>query len=333
MKSMKNIFGNFISIVPCEHTYFIRVPIPEGIKINKKYIRLNYGDLSPYKNYDLFFYKENDKLYIWFIDKEIVQSNSYLLIPESFLYAFSLKRTYQNNIVVLKLKKKNADCFIILKDNEIIDILFPTQDSKLNILQLLERKFQNLKVKEIDITELKLWTFENIIYITEALFQNIRVREKHLIIEKILSLITLILASLLLSKLLLLVFINKEIDRKQTIISKLYKRTNIVASNYFFIEKSTNVWKNLNNKLTLRKFISLLTEICQILDKHNAKLKSLSTNQENIVLDVLAGNPSFIKEFNNIKTLKKIQILSSQPFGKKNKYRILLQISTNNSQF
>jgi hypothetical protein len=332
MKRIRTILGNFISIISCKYTYFICVPIPEGIKINKEYINLNYGDLSPFTNYDLFFYKEGNKLYIWFINEDYIQSSSYLLIPESFLYALSLKRTYKDNIIVLKSKKKNIYCIFILEDGKIVDILIPNQDNKLNIIQLLEKKFQNLKVKEIDISEIKLWTFENIFYTIKVLSQNIRLKNKRFILEKTLSLIIIILTALILSKLSLLILINKEINEKKTIINKLYQKTYLVASDYFFIEKEANVWNNLNSKLSLEKFVILLSKICQVLNKHNAKLKSISANQESIVLDIIAENPSFIKEFNNIKISRKIQILSSQPFGNKNKYKILLQTSTDNSQ-
>jgi len=325
-------FERIFTLVPCEYTYFLSREIPDNLKLNKEYIKLNFGHLSPFKEYDVLFFKEGNKLYIWFIDGKAIKKDVTVFIPESLLYSIILKENFHEGILLLHKRNKNISCIFILNKGEIVDIITTKSSITKDFISLLKKKFFNLEVIELDPQDIKFNKIKLLLKIIKIIIQNSKITKRRTVIKKVIQLTNAVLLSALIVKLILLLTINFKINAQKEKISKLQQKVYQVASEYFFIEKNAQIWLSLEKKLYLRKLINIMRYILNILAKYNLEIKSISVTPRNLTLNVISKTPSFLKELNQLKNIGEIHIISSQPFGNRTRYKIQIQLSSINTE-
>ncbi|HDL01417.1 MAG TPA: hypothetical protein ENH23_04210, partial [candidate division Zixibacteria bacterium] len=142
-KLISGILGYFTEIIPSGETYFISRTVPDT-KLTKEIVQLNYGSLSPYKNGDILFFKDEGKVYIWFTKNKLPAKK--VSIPEGFL----LFKAYDNkNEAIIILRKADSYNIVVVRNK-----IFLTQVSKINaepdtqFIEMLKKEY-SLKNPEV----------------------------------------------------------------------------------------------------------------------------------------------------------------------------------------
>lgn len=106
------MINKFVEIVNADKCYFFSAELPKGINLNKNLVLLNYGKYSPFTDYDLFYTKAKDRLYIWFYENS-VKTTKKIYIPEGY-FIFNSKESKEN--VILYYQKSEYTVYQIFKD-------------------------------------------------------------------------------------------------------------------------------------------------------------------------------------------------------------------------
>ncbi len=153
-----------LKVIPMQESFFKVSSLTKKVKLSPELIQLNYAKLSPIANPTILSYKEDNVIYLWFVQKQKLHEK--ILIPESFLIYKALRNrqkgvfvfeTVPKQIYVLKEKRlqaafttyesaNTASISIIkdeydLKDLEVLDV----NEHK----KLLENELERLTVKEL----------------------------------------------------------------------------------------------------------------------------------------------------------------------------------------
>ncbi len=121
-KLKKLLYGRmrrYFSIVNNIDCYYVCHTVPVGVRVDKKFINLNYTVESPFPHYQLVYVKKGCTLNLWFIrhDQTTVVRGKFL-IPESLLFAAHFRGTGRE-VVCCSASAEHID-IVAIRDGEIV---------------------------------------------------------------------------------------------------------------------------------------------------------------------------------------------------------------------
>ena len=153
-----------LKVIPMQESFFKASSLTKKVRLSPELIQLNYEKLSPIADPTILSYKEENVIYLWFVQKQ--KLNEKILIPESFLIYKAL-RNRQKGVFVFETIPKQL---YVLKEKR-LQAAFTSYEtlnaSSANIIKD-EYDIQNLEVfdrKEHDKllqTELERLTFKEL---------------------------------------------------------------------------------------------------------------------------------------------------------------------------
>lgn len=96
-----------------DQCYFITVDLPDGIRVNMDFIRLNYMDLSPFAEPGVVFRKRGKRLLLWFFP-QTSETIGRFVFPESYILAHGVDAQKKDSVLVAE--DVSSSIFIVLKD-------------------------------------------------------------------------------------------------------------------------------------------------------------------------------------------------------------------------
>ena len=111
---------NIAQIIDVENSFFYSSTLPSGTKLTRELIELNYRRYSPFINFDMIYYIDDDYLYIWFIKDGVKKiENNLVLIPNTFLLYKQLNQ--KDGIYVCDMQIKQV---LVIKNSRLLSASF-----------------------------------------------------------------------------------------------------------------------------------------------------------------------------------------------------------------
>jgi len=151
--------NKMILILGVDASYLHIEHIDKSIKVNKPFILMNYGHISPFAIWDCVYQKTGEQLLIWFFPKQ--EKRYVMVVPEAVL----LSRSVAQNSAVLCLDIKTLLKFVVVSDKGVVLEQFEKENSDLEkeqivfeIYNFFKNKYSNesLELISVDPSEIDL---------------------------------------------------------------------------------------------------------------------------------------------------------------------------------
>ena len=309
---MAKIINRFVTIIPARETYFMAVDNP-ATKISREVIFLNYGLLSPYKNGDLIFYSDKQKLYIWFTKEKLPSKKIYL--PEAFLFfkAFKSKKD-----VILIREKEQQTVFVVIKNHILVSQITKGKETDLNqSVELLKKQYSLFSPAIITVSDpltlshLSLKDIIKFAYIfnlePQTLLKNALEYCKVPFIVLLLVLNIADFSSYL--------YLNHVLHQEKSVLAKIERRNVAIKKQFKHLEEQKAFWDSFEqNELRYPNISTTLTVITDALLKHQGHINLFRQKENMINLWVVSTSSSALVQdlmktgyFANIKVLNTAQ--------------------------
>jgi len=316
---------NFIKIIPFSETFFIYELLPKKIKISKELIALNYAKKSPIKkNFEILSIVSNKNLFLWF---HTLNSESLILIPESYLYYQVLKQNSKDNIYVLHDVDYKV---LVIKNGELVSCFNHDQVDTyhLNILKE-EYAIENTIIYDQEQTkQIRSKLNEAISWRVLFLFSQYKFNSKEIVkklLEKLAYPITLFIALIIIFDASQNSYLKNEIEslQKQYLLEK--EKNSHIRAELNEYNKNLKEYKNFISKelISIDPFI-VLDEIYKIMDTNKTmslKLVNIANSIINIKLQTELNPTLFLNRVSKIKHVKNVFI--KHTYKHKNKSTVI----------
>ncbi len=317
MEKLKSPVSRFFEILPIEETQLVIVDIAEKVKPTKELIRLNYSQLSIFKDGDFVFYKEKDKLFIWFTGLRLGKK---LYVPEAFLIYETFKG--KGSAVILK-SAKGKSCVLIIKNSSLEAQFCRKGEINSEYLELIRKKYSldNADIIEIDDTISLKVSLSSILRFSRSIDLNPKVLlERGYETIKIPTIVALFLINVY--GLSMYVYIHSQIKRSKDELITLKVENKKIKKKFELLKNESKFFKTfVASELKYPSFPETLDLVARIVLKNKAKIRMYNQYEGEVELEVISSSTSSLaNELLSTKFFKDVQIIStSQYFRDKTK--------------
>ena len=320
----------FLYILKLEESYFKSVDFKKNKKPPKDVIWLNYQDLSPFENTQIFSTLNGGKLFLWFAEKDIKES---LVIPESYLLAkFLIHENIienQEGIVVYNTEPKK----IIVLKNGILQAEFSKKQISSYELELLKKEFGIVNVYSFS-TEL----FQQHI---EASYENISIEEIFsfisfdlnykeifkIILDKFIIPFSLVISTLFLIQGINYIVVQDKISSMENTYKTIRMKSSTLRDELTEIDDSLLLYTKLQSELEVnQKYFDSIDATSKILQDTNSTLLFLRATENNFRVRIDTNETSHLFEmFIKTNLFGNLRIQNSKKNKRTNRELIIIQ--------
>ena len=311
----------FLNVIPCNRTQFLSVKVPENVKLDKELIKINYGHLSPYEDFDIFYIIQDGVLYLWFI--ELSKKEDQGSLPECALILLSLKNK-EDGVYIFK---RSDHCIVNAKKNGVIteQLIVPCEEVD-SIIGVLLIKYSFPKENVFYITKVSVGIVDVLItYLKvnfESFVKNLQ-RKKGYILTAVLVLIY----ALAVNNVILSFLIERKSSYIRKKVSSILETAKSPQTKFLFLEEVSSVWKQSMNNLSMANAFTVYSEIFKLLESMNLVVQELSFSNSHGKLVVVSPDPKFINLLSKLSYIENLQLVSSSGFGKNSRYFLSFDIN------
>jgi len=309
-----------LKLIPCDRVHFLMVKVPENVKLNKEIVKLNYGHLSPYKEFDIFYLIQDNTLYLWFIDT----SNKRYLgnIPECALILLYIKNK-PDGIYIFKTPRY---CIVSVKKDEVIAEQLVVScneiESILNILRLKysfseEKMFYLKEISPSVLSVLSSYLKMNF----DTFVENIKNKSNYVMFGLLIFIYTLVINNIILA-----FWFKQKTFYLQKKISSILEVARVPQKKFLFLERASILWKEILGIPSIANILTVYLDILRLLEELNLTVQEISFSSTHGKLIVLSSDPSFIDKISKLSYIANMQLISSSSFGKENRYFLSFEI-------
>jgi len=138
---------NLLSIIPTQKLFFLASDVPQGTKLSRELLMLNYEKKSPFKNPYICYYQEKSALYVWFCKTK--QFKELLVVPENFIIYKALQELPDGMFLfdgqvqlLLVLQQKRLVAQFVVSDASEVVVAQEEYNCK-NVTHLSEKQYQD----------------------------------------------------------------------------------------------------------------------------------------------------------------------------------------------
>jgi len=299
-----------LQVIGAKETFFKTSLLAKKVKLSPELIKLNYEKLSPIKNPAILSYKDEDLLYLWFLNRDIADDK--ILIPESFLLYKSLHtkedgiyvfETSPSQIYVIRAKKlKTAFSSHVSADT--INLSIIKNEYALNNVEVLSKKeHDKLLQNALETLSLReLFTFTQLKIDKEHI--------KNFFIDKLTyPLVSLLFAYMLVSYT-QSYFMQKKVNaltqEYQSLKSKNSKLKNAIRTHNRDVEKLQSFLEKEFAPVEPFKVVNGLYEVIKPDDKSSVNFLSITNGMIKIKIQTKDNAIKYLKRFNSVPYLTDI---------------------------
>jgi len=125
---------DFLDLLKVEESYYNSFDLKKTKKLSKEVVLLNYAEHSPYSNFDIFYNIENEKVNLWYTDKEF---DATIVLPESVVFTKYFVKNKVDGIIVFDTHPKKL---IVIKDG-VLQRQFSKNEIAPYEISLLKKEF------------------------------------------------------------------------------------------------------------------------------------------------------------------------------------------------
>ena len=294
--------------------------LPKRVKLSKQAVLINYGYLSPFKKFDVFYFVEGRYLYLWFIDTagELIQGR----IPECALILLFLKKKKDGIYVV----EKKEECIVNVVESGVIreQIVLDCRDLD-PVIEVLLVKYSFGKENVFFIRDLSCSVYDVIHLYSKVFYERI----KEILTKNgtsILFFALIVLYLIVLNNFAFSFFLEKRIEKLRAEFKQTVELSRSYQDKLLFIESSIQVWKNLSDSLSIANVFRIYNSISRLSKDTGVKIQNLSISGSEAKLVIIAKNTNFMEKLMKLPYLKNVRLISSSTFGKENKYFVEFEI-------
>ena len=312
------LLDKFCKILPLGSYYFMLVSKPKKVKLTRDLIYINFSNYSIFKNSEILYLEDGDRIYLWFIDRDFLIKNKFkqkIFIPEGLL----ISKALNDDNVIIVLKKDN-DLFCIVKKSNIIQTEIKINiNEKDNYLSILKKKYKINNIKYYDnlnmntiFLHIKIKDF--IKNLKGLILNQVDIKQQIYTISDIIIVPLIILfIGLGIDKILYYSYINKKINIISKELNIIEHKNKSIKSKYNYLEKENFFWKNFKKEeLSSPSFFLTLNSVFLALKNSNAQLRFFSKNS-NLVNIIVSGTSTskLIKNLLSLNIVKEVSVLNN----------------------
>ncbi len=310
------LLDKFCKILPLGSYYFMLVSKPKKVKLTRDLIYINFSNYSIFKNSEILYLEDGDRIYLWFIDRDFLIKNKFkqkIFIPEGLL----ISKALNDDNVIIVLKKDN-DLFCIVKKSNIIQTEIKINiNEKDNYLSILKKKYKINNIKYYDNLNTIFFHIKIKDFIKDLkglILNQVDIKQQIYTISDIIIVPLIILfIGLGIDKILYYSYINKKINIISKELNIIEHKNKSIKSKYNYLEKENFFWKNFKKEeLSSPSFFLTLNSVFLALKNSNAQLRFFSKNS-NLVNIIVSGTSTskLIKNLLSLNIVKEVSVLNN----------------------
>lgn len=317
---IKKIFSTLlkfkiINILNIQNSYFKIVKMKK--KISKEVILLNYSDLSPYKDFNLVYNLENNKINLWFTNQEKL---SIITLPESYILSKHLIKKKLTGIILFNSTPKKL---ILIQDSQLKYQLSMEHISKYQI-NLLKQEFSIsnfYQYSEDEYNNIFNDSIETLSIVDIFQFLSIELDYREILnifIKKLAIPIGVFVLLLLSLESINYLYLKDKLTLVKSNYSTIREKSSLLRDKIKQIENQQDKYKLLEKELdTNTKFINITTETSKILKENNSSFIFLRISDSEFRIKIDTNQTA--KVFSDIVNSNYLEDLRIQS-TKKNRY-------------
>ena len=259
-------------IIPIEDTFFLRVELPERLKLLPSMVKANYISRSPFQGGDLIYQQDNRQLNLWFTRKPL-SGGWKIPIPEAHLVC----RTHSGQEdVVLVLSKQQASAYLV-KKNGMMMAQVVTNAAESEVVELLSREHSLHQPRVVRIdgplrTRVNIADLRNFCHYD---FDTSDILSRGLAFAKLPMIIG--LSVMIVFQLYSQQFLHQTVLQKQTQLRELKQANATFKQQLRQIENEANFWSNFQRQeYSQTTFLTILGAASQAVSSVDGYLKNLN---------------------------------------------------------
>ena len=313
MGKLRQLSSKFFEVLPLEDTQLVIVDVAENVKPTKELIKLNYTQLSIFKNGDFVFYKSKSKLYIWFTPRKLEKK---LYIPETFLIYDAFKD--RQDALILK-KAKDKTCFLIVKSGTLKAQFCKSGEIRSEYFELIKKKYtlDEAEVIELDTgVNIKIKPYHIQKFLNSLNFSSKDFIAKLYDVIKVPTIVALFFVNLY--GLSLYFYVNSQIKKSKSELLLLKKENKKIKEKFELLKKEGQFFKEFSNsEFKYPSFPKTVNLIAGVVLKNKGKIRMYNQYQGEVELEVISPSTSLIaKKLLSTKFFKDVQVLSASQYFK-----------------
>jgi len=313
MGKLRGLVGKFLEILPIEDTQLVIVNVAEKIKPTKELVRLNYSQLSIFKDGDFVFYKENGELFIWFTKQKLSKK---LHIPEAYLIYEAFRD--KGDVIVLK-KSENTRCVLVIKGGALKTQFCKKGEINSEHIELIKKRHLLDKPEFIEIED--SFEFKPTLDSVIKFYRSVDLNQKNLltgVYEIVKTLAIIILFFINLYGLIGYFYVNYQVKRSKSELFMLQKKNKDIKEKFEVLKKEHIFFKKFAaNELVYPPFPQILDLIAEVVEKNNGKIRKYNQYMGFVELEVISPSTSKIaSELLSNSYFKDVQITSTYQYFK-----------------
>ena len=313
-------FKRFLNIVPVEDTYYKFVEKPEDIFLSEEAIKINYGHLSPFKEFDIVYYQTKNAIFLWFVKYKLPTNK--INIPEGYLIYKYIKENKEaisvnqkDNIYVLSVIKEKLllSQIIVKKVEKEKTIEFLKREYSLKDPKIIETPVKNLRPSIIDLYRFSKFT----LYPEKTLNRLI----EFVSISSLIVVFSIAAFYIFMEKVL-----QKELEKKQQLLNETKIKTKEIKEKLFTLQEEQQFWKNfIKAELSYPDVYNILVKVGTILKKNQGYINRFEQNENIISMWVgLKGDTAgVVEQLLKTNLFKEVKIVSSVVDRQRKDYKIV----------
>lgn len=313
MGKLKLLRDRFFEILPVEDTQLVIVDVAENIKPNKNLIKLNYAQLSVFKNGDFVFYKSKSKLYIWFTPRKLEKK---LYIPEAFLIYDSFKE--KRDVLVLK-KIGEKTCVLVIKNRVLIAQFCKNGELDGEYLEVIEKKYALDRVDVVEFSaeetlRVKLHHIQRFLHSLDLDIKDFTVNFYNTI--KVPVIVALFLINVY--GLSMYFYVSSQVKKSKNELLSLRKENKNIKKKFEILKEESKFFSSfIDSEFKFPSFPETLNLIAGVVLKNGGKIRMYNQYQGEVDIEVISPSTSSIaKALLLTKFFKDVQILSASQYFK-----------------
>ncbi len=299
--------SKLINYIPCIDTYFFSEDKPQ-VKLSEEIVRRNYSIYSPFKNPEIIYFEDKNKIYIWF--SRIPKKEWKINIPESFAIFQQVKE--KKEVIAYRCSGEYC-CIIVAKEGNLCSQIIKPKDKLKESLDLLKKEFSLKSPDIIEVNNLpSTISVKDIVYFFS--FPKPSFSEKLINTFDILKLpLILFLSFQCLYPIFKFYYINHLLQVNMDKLKAIENKTAELKEKYQHLEYAANFWKNFNLKENLLpdKLIIIDSIAKQVL-KLGGEIQSITAQGYSIKTTISGiASDTLIKNLLNTGLFKEVKVISS----------------------
>lgn len=327
----KNIFDlstklNLIQLLSIEDSYFKSFDFQRKKKLSKEVIRINYGEYSPYDEFDISYRQSADEISLWYSQ---IPLESAIVVPESYiLYSYFLDKGIEGLIVFDTSPQK----LIVIKEGK-LKSQFSKEHISAYAIRLLQKEFaiehrhdfSDLEYQEsidIGIRNLSLTSLFDFLYLKldkKSLFQSV--------IDYTAKPIAILVALLLVLEVINYFYIENSLKVLQAQYKNVKSQTEILRKRVNNIDSDMEQFEQLGSELKMnQKIIDSIESIAQIVFDENGTFQYIRVSEDSIEISLESNQTSSIfTKIINTKQFERLKIVNTQKMKFSDREKVMLR--------